>query len=412
MDKQRIAVIGAGGAGMLAAGRAAELGASVTAFEKNGFPGKKLLLTGKGRCNVTNCCEVREFIENVPTNPRFLYAALSKFSPKDTMKFFEELGVALKVERGNRVFPVSDRSRDIVNALRSYMLKSGCRFVNERVTDILAKNGRVSCVLTNRASYEFDRVIIATGGASYPLTGSTGDGYRFARSLGHEVTKIRPSLVPLETFEKWCPALQGLSLKNVSIKVKDSLSLKVVYEDFGELMFTHFGLTGPVILSASAHLKDITPGKYLIVIDLKPALNETLLDRRIVSDFTKFSNKNYSNALSDLLPSKLIDVFVLLSEIPPDKKVNTITKEERGRILHLLKNLTLTIKRTRPIEEAIITSGGVDIREIDPKTMESKKIRGLYFTGEVIDVDAYTGGFNLQIAFSTAISAAEAAASL
>lgn len=410
MERLKIAVIGAGAAGMLAAGRAASLGADVTIFEKNSTPGKKLLITGKGRCNLTNCCEVREFIENVPTNPRFLYTAINRFTPRDTMDLFEGLGVPLKIERGNRVFPISDRSRDIVNALEKYIHDCGCRIVNEKVIKLIAGNGQVCGLETEKGKYSFDRIIVATGGASYPLTGSTGDGYKMARSLGLEVTKIRPSLVPLEVFEKWCPALQGLSLKNISVKIFEKDAAKPVYEDFGELMFTHFGLTGPTVLSASAHLSDITPGKYRFVIDLKPALDEATLDKRLLSDFQKYSNKNYSNALSDLIPSKLISVFVSLSGISPDKKVNAVTKEERAKILHLLKNLTLTIKRTRPVDEAIITSGGVSVKELDPKTMESKKIRGLYFAGEVIDVDAYTGGFNLQIAFATAVCAAEAAA--
>ena len=412
MERLKIAVIGAGGAGMLAAGRAAAAGADVTLFEKNSAPGKKLLLTGKGRCNLTNCCEVREFIENVPTNPRFLYAAVNRFTPRDTMDFFEGLGVALKVERGNRVFPVSDKSRDVVNALYGYVKSSGCRVVNERVTKLVANSGAICGIETERDYYSFSRVIVATGGASYPLTGSTGDGYRFARRLGIEVTKLSPSLVPLETIEKWCAALQGLSLKNVGVKVFENDIAKPVYEDFGELMFTHFGITGPTVMSASAHLKDIVPAKYRFVIDLKPALDEATLDKRLLTDFQKYHNKNFSNALCDLLPSKLIGVFVTLCGVPAEKKVNALTKEERYIILHLLKNLTLTIKRTRPIEEAIITSGGVSVKELDPRTMECKKIRGLFFAGEVIDVDAYTGGFNLQVAFATAVCAADAASAL
>ena len=411
MDKIRIAVIGAGAAGMLTAGQAARLGAEVTVFEKNKLPGRKLLITGKGRCNLTNNCSINEFITNVPTNPRFLYACINGFSPADTMDFFERLGVPLKTERGNRVFPVSDKSRDIVDALHKYMKEGPCRVVNRRVTEILAENGRIRGIMCDGDFYAFDRVIIATGGASYPLTGSDGDGYRFARKLGIGVSQIKPSLVPLESVEHWCTALQGLSLRNVGIKVVNKEG-KVAYEDFGELMFTHFGVTGPTVLSASAHLKDITPGKYRFIIDLKPALDEKTLDRRLISDFEKYSNKNFSNALCDLLPSKMISVFTSLCGISADKKVNSITREERAKILYLLKNLTFTVKKMRPIAEAIITHGGVEVGEINPKTMESKKISGLYFAGEVIDVDAYTGGFNLQIAFSTAVAAANAASLL
>ena len=405
MERVKVAVIGAGAAGMMASAKAAELGADVTLFEKNDRVGRKLGITGKGRCNLTNNCTVNEYIENVPGNPRFMYAAINGFTPSDTMEFFEGLGVPLKTERGNRVFPVSDRAQDVVAALKRFKDRSGVRTVFEKVIDI-DKADEGFTLVTEKGGYPFDRVIIATGGASYPLTGSTGDGYRFAKKLGINVTDIRPSLVPLETEEKWCSSLQGLSLKNVALKVTDTGSGKSVYDDFGEMMFTHFGVTGPMILSASAHLRDITPGKYSMSVDLKPALDRETLDRRLLSDFAKYKNRDYANALSDLLPSKLIDVFVELSGIPAHKKVNSITKEERAKIVSLLKELKFSVKGTRPIAEAIITSGGVDVREIDPKTMESKKIKGLYFAGEVIDVDAYTGGFNLQTAFSTAVLAA------
>ncbi len=410
MDSVKIAVIGAGAAGMLAAGQAASMGALVTVFEKNKLPGRKLMITGKGRCNLTNNCSVSEFISNVPTNPRFLYAAINGFTPADTMDFFESLGVTLKTERGNRVFPMSDKSRDIVDALSTYMTSSGCSIINDSVSEIVVSSDRVSGLKCGNTFYPFDKIIIATGGASYPLTGSTGDGYKFAKKLGIEVTKIKPSLVPLESNERWCTALQGLSLRNVAVKIQTHEN-KTVYEDFGELMFTHFGVTGPTVLSASSHLRDIGEKKYKFVIDLKPALDEKTLDKRLVFDLAKYSNKNISNALTDLLPSKMISVFVSLCEIHPDTKANSITKEQRARMLHLFKNLTFTVKRTRPIAEAIITSGGIKIDEINPKTMESKKISGLFFAGEVIDVDAYTGGFNLQIAFSTAVAAAKGAAS-
>ena len=410
MNKRvKIAVIGAGAAGLMAAGRAARAGAEVTLFEKNEKVGRKLMITGKGRCNVTNNCTVPEFIANVPQNPRFLYTAINAFSPSDTMDLFEnELGVPLKTERGNRVFPVSDKSRDIVDALRRYAL-SGCRCVYEKVNTV-SRCGEAFTVETDRAKREFDRVIIATGGASYPQTGSTGDGYAFARALGIEVTDLRPSLVPLETFERWCAELQGLSLKNAAVKITDTSTGKTVYEDFGEMMFTHFGVTGPMILSASSHLRDIERGRYRIMIDLKPALDHKTLDRRVVSDFEKYSNKDLINSLGDLLPAKLIPVVVRLSGIDPHKKINLITRAERSAIVDLLKCLTVTVKQPRPIAEAIITSGGVSVSGINPKTMESRSIPGLYFAGEILDVDAYTGGFNLQIAFSTAVLAADSAA--
>ena len=407
MDRIRIAVIGGGAAGLMAAGYAAELGADVTLYERNRTTGKKLLITGKGRCNLANACDINTFIHNVMRNPRFLYAALNCFSPEDSMAFFEGEGVPLKVERGNRVFPASDKSADIVMALRGYIARHHVRVVNQRVQAILPEREGYS-VLTAERKVPFDKVIVATGGKSYPLTGSTGDGYGFAEKLGLAVTPLHGSLVPLECEERWCRALQGLALKNVGVKALDE-SGKVVYDDFGELLFTHFGISGPTVLSMSAHLSDIGRKKYTVTLDLKPALDHVTLDKRLLSDFAKYGNRNFDNALDDLLPKKLISVFVSLSGISPTKKVHEITKEERKKIGELLKCLRLTIKSTRPIDEAIVTSGGVDVKELDPKTMESKKHPGLYFAGEVIDVDAYTGGFNLQIAFSTARLAAEAA---
>ncbi len=410
-SKIKIAIIGAGASGMMAAIQSARRGAEVYLYEKNDRPGKKMLITGKGRCNLTNNCSVSDFILNVPTNPKFLYSSISGFSPYDTMNFFEELGVPLKTERGNRVFPTSDKSSDIVNAMVAECKKLSVNLIHSKVNSLAEENGRIIGVITDSLKL-YDRVIVATGGLSYPRTGSTGDGYRFAKKIGINVTDLSPSLVPLETSEKWCAALQGLSLKNVSLKVIDTVdSNKTVYSDFGEMLFTHFGVTGPIILSASSHIHGITPGRYKFVIDLKPALDFETLDNRILSDFAKYRNKIYSNSLSDLLPSKLIDIFVSLSGIPADKKTNVITKEERKSIVALMKNLTFTISRPRPIDEAIITSGGIDVKEIYPQTMESKKIKGLYFIGEVLDIDAYTGGFNLQIAFSTAYTAAKAAAS-
>ncbi len=401
----RVAVVGGGAAGMMAAGRAALAGADVALFEKNRRLGKKLAITGKGRCNLTNHCSVNEWLANVPTNPRFLYTCGNRFTPEDTELFFEGLGVPLKVERGNRVFPQSDKSADIVNALSGWLADVGCQIRYEKVTRIVCENNTVTGLYTDHF-YPFDRIIIATGGLSYPSTGSDGDGFRFARALGIEVTPTRPSLVPLEVWEDWCPKLQGLTLKNIALHAIDTNSGKSVYEDFGELLFTHFGISGPTVLSLSAHLKDIHPGKYKVEIDLKPALDEGMLDKRLLSDFDKYKNRNYVNALGDLLPAKLIEPFALLSGIPLDQKVNTITKSERAAIVHLLKHLTLTVRRTRSYSEAIITSGGISVKELSPKTMESKKIKGLFFAGEVIDLDAYTGGFNLQIAFSTAVSAA------
>ncbi len=401
----RIAVIGAGAAGLMAAGRAAELGGKVTLFEKNKFSGKKLRITGKGRCNVCNDCDVNTVIENIPVNPRFMYAALSNFEPSDTKAFFEGLGVPLKTERGNRVFPVSDKAEDIVNALRTYTKQHGVHYVNEEVKHI-TKNGEEFTV-TAAAARMFDRVIVATGGASYPLTGSTGDGYRIAKDFGLEVTELSPSLVPLETVDREPAQMQGLSLKNTGLEIIDTANGKCVYRDFGEMMFTHYGVTGPMILSGSSHLGRFERGRYKIVLDLKPALDEKTLDARLLSDFAKFANRDFANSLSELLPQKMIPVIINRSGISPVKKVNAITKEERRALLNTLKAFELTVKSPRPISEAIITSGGVSVKELLPKTMETKKVSGLYFCGEVIDVDAYTGGFNLQIAFSTARLAAE-----
>ncbi len=401
----QIAVIGAGAAGMMAAGRAAELGAIVTLFEKNKFCGKKLRITGKGRCNVCNDCDVQTVIENVPKNPRFLYAALSNFTPADVKAFFEDLGVPLKTERGNRVFPVSDKAADIVDALRTYTKRGGVKLVEEEVKGVECDGDGFT--VTAKNTYKFDRVIIATGGASYPLTGSTGDGYKFARSLGISVTDLSPSLVPLEIVERDCAEMQGLSLKNTALEVVDSESGRTVYRDFGEMMFTHYGVTGPMILSASSHLEKLVKGKYVLKLDLKPALDEKTLDARLLSDFGKFANRDFANSLSELLPQKMIPVIIRKSGIDPHKKVNMITKEERRTLLSLLKGYTLSVKSFRPLSEAIITSGGISVKELSPKTMEVKAVPGLYFCGEVIDVDAYTGGFNLQIAFSTARLAAE-----
>ncbi|MEE0967926.1 MAG: NAD(P)/FAD-dependent oxidoreductase [Clostridia bacterium] len=400
-DVAAVAVIGSGAAGMMAAAKAAELGAAVLIFEKNDRPGKKLRITGKGRCNVTNDCERDEFFANIPRNPKFLYAAYSNFSSEDTKAFFEEAGVPLKIERGKRVFPVSDKAQDIVSAMDRVCDILKCRRIHARVKGIKAENGKIVSVIAGNDEYEVDSAILCTGGLSYPLTGSDGDGHRMAKELGHSITKLVPSLVPIVEDGNICRNMQGLSLKNIRLDIIDNKSGKTVYEDFGELMFTHFGLTGPLVLSASAHLRDITKGRYTASLDLKPALDEKTLDERIISDFTRYNNKDFINSLDSLLPQKMIETVVNLSGIDARKKCNSITKEERRRLAELLKNFKIPLLRFRPIEEAIVTSGGVEIKEINPKTMESKLVSGLYFAGEIIDVDAYTGGFNLQIAFSS-----------
>lgn len=409
-DVRRVAVIGAGAAGMMAAITAAEAGANVTLFERNDRVGKKLRITGKGRCNVTNNCDNNEFLTNVPTNPRFLYASLSRFSTADTMAFFEEAGVPLKTERGKRVFPVSDRAADIVSAMEKKCREAGVTVVHRRVRGLLVQDGRICGLRYGESEEAFDAVIVCTGGRSYSMTGSDGDGYRFATEAGHTVTPLHPSLVPLVAEGRLCASLQGLSLKNVSLTIKLTQSQKTVYEDFGEMLFTHYGLTGPLVLSASAHLSNITPGKYEALIDLKPALDEKTLDARILSDFSKYQNRDLINALDDLLPQKMIAPYIGLCGIDPRKKVNSITREERERMVHVLKGIRVKLIGFRPIEEAIVTRGGVSVKEVDPKTMQSKLVEGLYFAGEVLDVDAYTGGFNLQIAFSTATVAGTSAA--
>jgi len=404
-EQTKIAVIGGGAAGMMAAGTACTCGAEVTIFEQTDRLGKKLAITGKGRCNVTNACELNEFLDNVRQNPRFLYAALNAFSTEDTVNFFESLGVKLKTERGKRVFPESDKALDIVNALKNY--SSGASVIYKKVKGI--QRLKEGFVVTADKNYVFDKVILATGGKSYPLTGSDGSGYKLAAGLGHTITPLLPSLIPIESTSSLCPALQGLSLKNVSISIIDCVG-KRIYKDFGEMMFTHFGVTGPMILSASAHLREEDISTLTLCIDLKPALDEKTLDSRLLSEFSKGSNKDFVNVLTTLLPSKFVEPFTRLVGIDPRKKVNSLTKEERANILRTLKCVEIPLKRFRPIQEAIITSGGIEVKEISSKTMESKLIRGLYFAGEIIDVDAYTGGFNLQLAFSTAYLAGKSAA--
>ena len=395
---------------MMAAIRASENGAQVLLAERNARLGRKLRITGKGRCNLTNACGREEFLANVPTNPRFLYAALAAMDPADTMAFFEGLGVPLKVERGNRVFPVSDNAHDVADALAARCRALGVRILHTKVQSIMKQGDRVNGAKTEAGDLEADAVILATGGRSYPQTGSEGDGYRMAQELGHTIVPIRPSLVPLVESGDLCAQMQGLSLRNIALKIVDRASGKSVYEDFGELLFTHFGLSGPTVLSASAHLSDIVPGKYEAQIDLKPALSPETLDERLLSDFAKYKNRDFANSLSDLLPQKMIEPFIKLTGIDPQKKVHSITKEERKRILALLKCFRIPLSGLRPIAEAIITRGGVSVSEVNPKTMESRLVKGLYFAGEILDVDAYTGGFNLQIAFSTASLAGENAA--
>jgi len=397
----RVIVVGGGASGMMAAAIASREGKQVKLIEKNEKLGKKLFITGKGRCNLTNAIDdISGLISNIPGNGNFLYSAFYTFSNYDLMSFIESLGVKLKIERGNRVFPVSDKSSDIIKAFERYLLRNKVDIIlNTNVDDIILEDKAVKGVICGGRDLLCDSLILATGGKSYPLTGSTGDGYKFAEKAGHTIIKPRPSLVPLVASESWVKELQGLSLKNVSIKVIDKN--KTLYEDFGEMIFTHFGVSGPIILSASRFLIDKLPGNIKIKINLKPALTPEQLYKRIQKDFEKYSRKQFKNSLDDLLPKKLIPVVINLSGISEDKEVNQITREERINLVNILREFTITIINTRQMNEAIITSGGVSVKEIDPSTMESKLIKGLYFAGELIDVDGLTGGFNLQIAFST-----------
>ena len=406
--KKKVIVVGAGAAGLMAAGRAAEKGHEVHLYEKNNRIGKKILITGKGRCNVTNDSDVQGLLDNIPGNPYFMYSAFYQLDSFGTQEFFRNLGLELKVERGKRVFPVSDRSLDVVLALEKYIKQNKVKLhLESPVESILMEEGRAAGIrLKNGKEEKADGVIVCTGGLSYPGTGSTGDGYRFAKAAGHHVTKLYPSLVPLKTAEDWCRELMGLSLKNIEITIKNKKGKKV-YTDFGEMLFTHFGVSGPVILSASRHIILTIDEGYKLYIDLKPAMDEKKLDARLLRDFEKFANKDFVNALDELLPQKLIPVIIKLAEIDPRKKVNSITKEERKRLVSLLKALPLTITGVTGYNEAVVTCGGVETDEIDPSTMESKLVKNLHFAGEVLDVDAYTGGFNLQIAFSTGYTAGE-----
>ena len=398
---RKIIIIGGGAAGLIASATAAGRGEDVTVIEKNSRPARKVMITGKGRCNVTNACfDLDDLINSVVTNKRFMYSAFSSFMPYDTIALIEEMGVPTKIERGNRVFPESDKAVDIVDALVKNAKQNGVKFVEGTVASFNTENNVIKSVnLDDGTVVEGDAFAICTGGLSYQSTGSTGDGYRLAESVGHSITDIEPALISLIASNGFVPKLQGLSLRNISIKLLDGE--KEIYSDFGEMMFTHYGVSGPVILSASSHMTHPKEHNYKIVIDLKPALDEQTLDKRIQRDFAENTNKDFINSLSKLLPNKLIPVIVKLSGIEPSEKVNQITKVQRQNLVSLLKNFTVNISDFRPINEAIITSGGVDVKEINPKTMGSKIVDNLYFAGEVIDVDAYTGGFNLQVAFST-----------
>lgn len=416
----KVIVIGGGPAGMMAAISASQENDEVLLIEKMQSLGRKLLITGKGRCNITSSLDMSDFIKNTPGNGMFLYSCFQNFTNKDIIEFLREEGLEVKEERGNRIFPVTDKSKDVLKCFTSKLKKLGVKILyNTKVEDIIVEKNsdnnlqKIIGVRVNGKIIRADKVILATGGKSYPLTGSTGDGYVFAKKLGHTILEIKPSLVPLELIDiNICKQLQGLSLKNVQIKIFDEENKKCIYEDFGEMLFTHFGVSGPIMLSASAHLvryknvnEKILNKKIVIKIDLKPALIEEKLDERILRDFLECKNKQFKNSLDRLLPQKIIPIIIKQSNIDEEKKVNEITKEERKKLAYLLKNLTFKISGFRPIEEAIVTSGGINIKEINPKTMESKLVKGLYFAGEIIDVDSYTGGFNLQIAYSTGYTA-------
>lgn len=428
----KVIVIGGGPAGMMAAITASQKGDQVTLIEKMPTLGRKLLITGKGRCNITSSLDMSKFIENTPTNGKFLYSCFQNFTNQDIIRFLKEQGLEVKEERGNRIFPITDKSLDVLKCFTKKLKEQNVNIeYNTKVTELIVseneseeiteakkeKSLKIDGVKTTNGVSEkiekADKVILATGGKSYPLTGSTGDGYILAKKVGHTITELRPSLIPLETYDlATCKELQGLTLKNVAITITDIEKNKKIYEDFGEMIFTHFGVSGPIILSASAHLtryknnlEKMKNKKITLKIDLKPALSEEKLEERILRDFNELKNKQFKNSLDKLLPQKLIPVIIKKSKIQENKKVNEITREERKQLVHLLKNFEIEVKGFRPIEEAIITSGGVSTKEINPKTMESKIVKGLYFAGEIIDVDSYTGGFNLQIAYSTGYTA-------
>lgn len=383
---------------------AARRGLDVILLEPNKMLGRKLRITGKGRCNVTNNCDIKDFLTNIPGDGRFLYSALNRLSPRDTMQFFESLGLPLKTERGNRVFPVSDNANDVAGTLARNLERSGVRHIRESANHIIAENGEVTGVKTDSGDISCRAAVICTGGLSYPLTGSTGVGYKMARELGHSIVPCRPSLVPLESDDEYCAQMQGFSLKNVTLSAYEND--KLIFRELGEMLFTHFGVSGPLVLSASSHMRNFGSAKYRLSIDLKPALDEKKLDARLLRDFEKYANRDFANSLCDLAGKTMIPVLVELSGIPAEEKVNSITRQQRHVLLRLFKEFPVSISGPRPIDEAIVTSGGVLTKEINPRTMESKLVSGLYFAGEVMDIDAYTGGFNLQIAWSTAYVAA------
>lgn len=393
-------IIGGGAAGSFCAITAARRGLSVIVLEPNEKIGRKLRITGKGRCNVTNNSDIRTVMNHIPDHSRFLYGALTRFSPEDTMQFYEDLGIPLKTERGNRVFPVSDNANDIADALQNELRRLGVTIIHEKAVDLITEDGRVCAVETSNQRIRTDRCVIATGGKSYPKTGSEGSGYRLASKLGHSIVSPLPSLVPLVSDDRCCAELQGLSLRNIELSAFEDD--KSIYRERGEMLFSHFGITGPLVLSASAHMRHFGTAEYKVILDLKPALDEKTLDLRILRDFSKYQNKAIRNALGDLLPKAMIPVILSRIAVPGGKPVHEITKEERKKLVHELKNFTITINGTRPIEEAVVTAGGVSTDGINPRTMESKLVSGLYFAGEIMDLDAYTGGYNLQIAWSTA----------
>ncbi len=406
-----VIVVGGGAAGMMAAETAALAGAKTLLLERNERLGRKLLITGKGRCNVTNDCTEEEFFRNVPTNPKFLFSAISRFSPQDCRAYFESRGVRLKTERGGRVFPVSDQAQEIAAAQEEACRRAGVRIETGRVNCLRMERGRIAGVsCEDGREFAAPCVILATGGKSYPRTGSSGDGYALAASAGHTVTELKPSLVPLVSEDEGCAAMQGLSLRNVELRLWDARKKKPLFSELGELLFTHYGMSGPLVLSASSHIRRFEPGRFSVALDLKPGLDEAQLDARLLRDFGKFANRDFANSLEELLPRKMIPVVVQRSGIPPLGKVHSITKEQRRELVRLLKGLRFSVDGFRPIEEAIVTSGGVKVSEVDPGTMQSKRTPGLYFAGELLDVDGYTGGFNLQIAYATGYAAGVSAA--
>lgn len=412
MRRKNIAVIGAGAAGMMAAYHAAANGAQVTIYEKNEKAGKKLFITGKGRCNVTNASDMEEIFANIVTNKKFMFSALYSYTNEDVMNFFEKEGLLLKIERGNRVFPKSDKSSDVINTLKNALSKLNVKVnYNMEIEKLVVEEESVRGIICNGRRINYDCIIVATGGVSYPSTGSDGKGLVMVKEYGHRITDLRPALVPLNIKEEFVKDMQGLSLKNVAVSIYEEGKKRPLYEDFGEMLFTHFGVSGPVILSASSMIgKKLKEGNLLLKIDLKPALTKEQLDERVLKDFREAKNKDFRNALNNLLPKKMIPIIIACSEIDAYKKVNAVSKEERQKLVNTIKEFTLTVTSLRGFNEAIITSGGVSVKEINPKNMESKLIKNLYIAGEMLDVDALTGGYNLQIAWSTGKLAGESAA--